>query len=101
LRGGTKIQLSAFPEFFNTASKATVEAGNSVVVLVIADLGSATRTAGAQANHQACPWKLHQSTAVLFVVDSSAIMCISSGNSSMLQIPIALPLLIFAGRSRF
>jgi hypothetical protein len=51
LRVATEILLSAFPEFFNTTSKAAVEAGNSLVVFVIADLGSATRAANTQPNH--------------------------------------------------
>ena len=69
-----EIQLPAIAEFLNTASKATVKAGNSAVLLVIADLGSATRTASAEPNHQGCPRKLHPSTVVLFVVNSSVIM---------------------------
>src|ERR1700693_4276772 len=73
-----KIQLSPFPEFLDTTSKATVEAGNSLVVFVKADLGSATRAASTEPYHQGCPRGLHQSTVVLFVVNSSVIMCLSS-----------------------
>jgi hypothetical protein len=101
LRVATEIPLSAFSEFSNTASKATVEAGNSVVVFMIADLGSATRASSTQPNHKGCPWELHGSTVVLSVMNSSVIMCLRSGNSSVLEIPIALPFLIFIGRPRF
>ncbi len=45
------IQLSMFPEFLSTASKATIETSNSVVILAIADLGSATGAASTQPNH--------------------------------------------------
>jgi len=74
----TGISLSAFPEFLNLASKATVEAGNSIVVFVIADLGSATRTASTQPNHQGRPRELHPLTVVLFVANSSVIMWLGS-----------------------
>ena len=47
----TEIQSSKLPEFRSTASKATVETGNSVVILAIADLGSATGAASTQPNH--------------------------------------------------
>src|ERR1700674_1265799 len=90
LRETPEIQLLGFPEFSNTTSKAAVEAGNSVVVFVITDFGSATRAASTQPNHQGCPRELHRSTVVQFVVNSSAILCLSSGNSSLLEIPIAL-----------
>jgi hypothetical protein len=69
----TEIQLSAFCEFSNTASKATVEAGNSVVMFVITDLGSAARAASTQPNHQGCPRGLHRSTVAPLVVNSSLI----------------------------
>jgi hypothetical protein len=74
LREEMEISLSAFPEFLDFASKATVEAGNSIVGFVIADLGSAARAASTQPNHQRCPRELHLSTVVLFVVNSSVIM---------------------------
>ena len=74
LREAREISLSAFPEFFNFASKATVEAGNPIVVFVIADLCSAARAASTQPNHQGCPRELHHSTVVLFEVNSSVIM---------------------------
>jgi len=47
----TEIQSSKLPEFLSTASKATVETGNSVVILAIADLGSTTGAAKSQPNH--------------------------------------------------
>jgi len=72
------MQLPAFPEFFSIASKATIEAGNSFVVFVIADLGSATRAASTEPNHQGCPRELHVSTVVLFVANSSVIMWLGS-----------------------
>jgi len=37
-----EIYLSMFSEFLLTAPKATIEASNSVVILVMPDLGSAT-----------------------------------------------------------
>ena len=43
--------LSKFLEFLRTASKAAIETSNSVVILVIADLGSATGAASTQPNH--------------------------------------------------
>jgi hypothetical protein len=69
-----KIPLSAVPELLNTTSKATIEAGNSLVVFVIADFGSATRAASSEPYHQGCPRGLHPSTVVLFEVNSSVIM---------------------------
>jgi hypothetical protein len=91
LREEATIQLPAFSEFSNTASKATVEASNSVVVFVIADLGSATRAASAEPNHQGCPRELHPSTVILFVMNSPVIMRPTSGPASILEITTALP----------
>jgi hypothetical protein len=54
-----EIYLSMFSEFLLTAPKATIEPSNSVVILVMPDLGSATWAANAQPNHEGCPWKLH------------------------------------------
>src|SRR6202162_3501076 len=101
LREETTIHLSAFSEFSNTASKATVEAGNSVVVFVIADLGPATLAASAQPNHQGCPRELHPSTVIPFVMNSPVIMRPRSDPSSILENTTALPFLILAGRPRF
>jgi len=46
-----KVQLSMFAEFLSIASQATIETSNSVVILTIADLGSATGAASTQPNH--------------------------------------------------
>ena len=46
-----EIYLSMFAEFLGTAAKATIEISNSVVILVIPDLGSATGAASTQPNH--------------------------------------------------
>jgi len=54
-----EIYLSMLSEFLLTAPKATIEASNSVVILVMPDLDSATWAANAQPNHEGCPWKLH------------------------------------------
>jgi hypothetical protein len=69
----TEIQSSKLPEFLSTASKATVETGNSVVILAIADLGSATGATESQPNHEGCPYAPHGSTVVLLAINSSAI----------------------------
>jgi hypothetical protein len=74
LREALEISLWVFLEFSDIASKATVEASNTVVIFVIADLGATTGAASAQPNHQGCPRELHPSTVVLFVVNSSVNM---------------------------
>jgi hypothetical protein len=85
LREALEISLRLFLEFSDIASKAAVEASNSVVIFVIADLGSATRAASAQPNHQGCPRELHSSTVVLFVVNSSVNMSLGVYISSRFQ----------------
>ena len=45
------IQSSMFPQRLGITSKATIETSNSVVILAIADLGSATGAASTQPNH--------------------------------------------------
>jgi hypothetical protein len=82
-----EMYLSMFAEFLGTASEATIEAGNSIVTLVIPDLGSATGAASTQPNHQGCPWGVHRSTVVPLAVDSSAINRRGSSNSSTFQKP--------------
>ena len=69
----TKIQLSALPKCSDPTSKATVEAGNSVVVFMIADLRSTTRATSTQPDHQGRPWGLHRSTVAPLAVNSSLI----------------------------
>ena len=46
-----EIDLSMSSGFLITASKATIETSNSVVILVIPNLSSATWTARTQPNH--------------------------------------------------
>jgi hypothetical protein len=55
-----EIQESLFLYFAGAASAAAIETGNSVEILVIADLGSATRAASTQPNHQVRPREGHQ-----------------------------------------
>ena len=86
-----EIQSSMFPEFLGTASKATIETSDTVVILAIADLGSATGAANTQPNHQGCPWEVHRSTVVLLAMNSSAINCHSPGKSQLPRIPFLRP----------
>ena len=46
-----EIQLSMIPQFLSTASKATIETSDSVVIFAIADFGPATGAASTQPNH--------------------------------------------------
>jgi hypothetical protein len=95
-----KIQLPAFPEFLNAASKTTIEAGNSVVVFVKADLGSATRAASTKPNHEGCPWELHPLTVDRMTANSSAIPCRCSDKSLMDEITFAPSFFTYLARHR-
>jgi hypothetical protein len=83
-----EIQSSMFPEFLGTASKATIKTSDTVVILAIADLGSATGAANTQPNHQGCPWEVHRSTVVLLAMNSSAINCHSPGKIAVTENPV-------------
>src|ERR1700687_1744926 len=73
------------PEFLIFASKSTIETSDSVVILAIADFGSATGAARAKPDHFGCPWEGHGPTVVLLAVNSSFINWWCPGSASRSQ----------------